>query len=182
VIGVNVRVVTSKPSTGTAQLHAMEHVHLSIGDATRLCGPLAAVWLGPEVDESPPGMRRFATDLRLGPHDHGMLAPFRKAAYVDLGSPQRVGDAIRVEISWRSASLAPLFPVFSGWLTVRPGELVLDGHYAPPGGAIGLLADRALLHLAARRTAASLLQQLRAASATSRAAAGAPADTPTPED
>jgi len=115
-------------------------------------------------------MRRFATDLRLSPDDHGLLAPFRKAAYVDLGTPQRVGDGLRIEISWRSASLAPLFPVFSGWLTIRPGALVLEGHYAPPGGAIGLLADRALLHLAARRTATSLLHQLRAAAAASRAA------------
>lgn len=169
-IGVNVRVVTAKPSPGTTRLHAIERVHLSVADAARLCGPQAAAWLGPEADESPAGMRRFATDLRLGPDDHGLLAPLRKAAYVDLGTPQRVGDGLRIEISWRSASLAPLFPVFSGWLTIRPGELVLEGHYAPPGGTIGLLADRALLHLAARRTATSLLHQLRAAAAASRAA------------
>jgi hypothetical protein len=66
-----------------------------------------------------------------------------------------------VEISWRSATLAPLFPVFSGWLTVGPGELRLDGYYAPPGGALGLAADRALLRLAARGTARWLLGQLR---------------------
>jgi len=149
-------------------LHASEHVHLSAVDASRLCGPGAAAWLGRETTESPPGMRRFATDLRLGPDDHGLLAPFRKAAYVDLGSPELVEDGVRVEISWRSASLAPLFPVFSGWLTVRPGELVLDGYYAPPGGVIGMLADRALLHLAAQRTATSLLHQLRAAAAAAR--------------
>ena len=115
-------------------------------------------------------MRRFATDLRLGPDDHSLLAPIRKAAYVDLGSPRPEGDALRVEISWRSASLTPLFPVFSGWLTIRPGELVLDGLYAPPGGAVGLLADRGLLHLAARRTATALLHQLRAAAAAGRTA------------
>jgi hypothetical protein len=113
-------------------------------------------------------MRRFATDLRLGPDDRGLLAAIRKGAYVDLGSPQPMEDGIRVEISWRSASLAPLFPVFSGWLTIRRGELVLDGYYAPPGGAIGLMADRALLHLAAQRTASALLEQLRAAAAAGR--------------
>jgi len=126
-------------------------------------------------------MRRFATDLRLGPDDHGLLAPFRKAAYVDLGSPELGADGLRVEISWRSASLAPLFPVFSGWLTVRPGELVLDGYYAPPGGAIGLLADRAVLHLAAQRTATSLLHQLRAAAAAGRVEARMLARTPRPK-
>jgi hypothetical protein len=113
-------------------------------------------------------MRRFATDLRLGPDDRSLLAPIRKAAYVDLGSAQRMEDGLRIEISWRSASLAPLFPVFSGWLIIHRGELALDGYYAPPGGAIGLVADRALLHLAARRTATSLLHQLRAAAAASR--------------
>lgn len=126
-------------------------------------------------------MRRFATDLRLGPDDHGLLAPLRKAAYVDLGSPEAKADGLRVEISWRSASLAPLFPVFSGWLTVRPGELVLDGFYAPPGGAIGLLMDRALLHLAAQRTAMSLLHQLRAAAASGRVEARGRAPTPHPD-
>ena len=125
-------------------------------------------------------MRRFATDLRLRPDDRGLLAIFRKAAYVDLGPGQRVGDGLRMEISWRSATLAPLFPVFSGWLTVRPGELRLDGYYAPPGGAIGLLADRALLHLVARRTASSLLHQLRGAAEASPAESRVPADSQEP--
>jgi hypothetical protein len=146
----------------------IERVHFSTADAARLCGPQAAAWLGTQADESPPGMRRFATDLRLEPDDRGLFAPLRKAAYVDLGHPERTGDGFRVEISWRSASLAPLFPVFSGWLTIRRGELVLDGYYAPPGGAIGLLADRALMHLAANRSAATFLHQLRAAAAASR--------------
>lgn len=175
-MGVNSRVVSAKASPGTTRLHATLAVHLSVADATRLCGPQAAAWLGLEVDAPPPRMRRFATDLRLGPDDHSLLAPIRKAAYVDLGPPEPEGDALRVEISWRSASLTPLFPVFSGWLTIRPGELVLDGLYAPPGGAIGLLADRALLHLAARRTAIALLHQLRAAAAASRTASATTAD------
>jgi len=122
-------------------------------------------------------MRRFATDLRLRPDDRGLLAIFRKAAYVDLGASRRVSDGLRVEVSWRSATLAPLFPVFSGWLTVGPRELRLDGYYAPPGGPIGLVADRALLHLAARGTARWLLRQLRQAAGGSEApSAREPAD------
>ena len=180
VIGVNVRAVTAKVSPRTVRLRATELGQFSVEHAARLCGPEAAAWLGPPVGQSPTGMQRFATDLRLGPHEGGLLATFHKAAYVDLGPGQRDGDGLRFEISWRSATLAPLFPVFSGWLTVRPGELVLDGHYAPPGGAIGLLADRALLHLAARRTARSLLIQLREAAGASPAQSRVPADSQKP--
>lgn len=169
-IGVNCRVVSAKPTPGTARLHATVPVHLSIADALRLCGPQAGSWLGPEVEQAPPGMRRFATDLRLAPDDHALLGSIRKAAYVDVGSPQQMKGDVRTEISWRSASLAPLFPVFSGWLIIRPGELVLEGFYAPPAGIIGLFTDRALLRLAARRTAIALLHQLRASAAAGRAA------------
>lgn len=145
--------------------------------AASLLGPEVASWLGQPADDPPSGMRRFAVDLRLSPDDGGLLATLHKAANVDLGASQRLSDGLRVEISWRSATLAPLFPVFSGWLTVHPGELRLDGYYAPPGGPFGLVADRALLHLAARGTARWLLSQLLQAAAGSEAAPGRePAD------
>lgn len=146
---------------GPVQLHASVRGPIPLDVAATLIGPEVAAWLGPPADDAPPGMRRFAADLRLRPDNDGLLSALHKAAYVDLGSSQRLGDGLLVEISWRSATLAPLFPVFSGWLTVGPGELRLDGYYAPPGGAFGLAADRALLHLAARGTARWLLGQLR---------------------
>jgi hypothetical protein len=146
---------------GPVQLRASVRGQIPLDVAARLIGPEVAAWLGPPAADSPPGMRRFAADLRLRRDNDGFLAALHKAAYVDLGYGQRVGDGLRVEISWRSATLAPLFPVFSGWLTVGPDELHLDGYYAPPGGAFGLAADRALLRLAARGTARWLLGQLR---------------------
>ena len=152
---------------GPVRLRASVRGQIRLAVAARLIGPEVGAWLGPPAADSPSGMRRFASDPRLRPDNDGLLAAFRKAAYVDLGFSQRVGDGLRVEISWRSATLAPLFPVFSGWLTVRPGELRLDGYYAPPGGAFGLVADRALLHLAARGTARWLLGQLRHAAESS---------------
>jgi hypothetical protein len=146
---------------GPVRLRASETGQISADDAARLLGPGVSEWLGQPVADPPSGMRRYAADLRLQPDDRGLLATLHKAAYVDLGFSQQLSDGLRVEISWRSATLAPLFPVFSGWLTVRPGELRLDGYYAPPGGAFGLAADRALLRLAARGTARWLLGQLR---------------------
>ena len=69
------------------------------------------------------------------------------------------------EIGWRAATAAPLFPVFSGDLRVEPESMSISGLYAPPGGVIGLVADRALLHLAATGTARWLLQELHRRSA-----------------
>jgi len=155
---------------GPVRLRASVPGQIAPDVAARLLDPEVAAWLGQPAADPPSGMRRFVADLRLRPEDGGLLATFHKAAYVDLGSCQRLSDGVRVEISWRSATLAPLFPVFSGWLTVGLAELRLDGYYAPPGGAIGLVADRALLYLAARGTAGWLLRQLCTAAAESKAA------------
>lgn len=81
----------------------------------------------------------------------------RKAAFVDLGAVESRGGGCAVEIAWRSSNLAPLFPVFAGHLTVGSGRLLVEGCYAPPGGEIGLILDRALLGVVARRTAVWLL-------------------------
>jgi len=120
----------------------------------------ARSWLGPELAEAPVGMRRHQADLRLRVSDRPSLVTFGKAAYVDLGALEELGDGWQVEVSWRAASLAPLFPVFSGILLARPDELSVSGWYAPPGGVIGRVADRALLHIAAEGTARWLLAEL----------------------
>jgi hypothetical protein len=122
---------------------------------------LAAVPDGWDARESVPGYRRFAVDLRLRlGGDAAALTTFKKAALVDLGPMRPAEDGYVAEISWRAASAAPLFPVFSGELRVGPDELSITGLYAPPGGALGRLADRALLHVAATGTARWLLAEL----------------------
>jgi hypothetical protein len=120
----------------------------------------ARAWLGPEVEPSPPNMRRHQADLRLRVSDHPSLVTFRKAAYVDFGPVRSLENGWEAEVSWRASTLAPLFPVFSGTLAVRDGEMIISGRYAPPAGTIGRLADRALLHLAAEGTARWLLAEL----------------------
>jgi hypothetical protein len=118
-------------------------------------------WLGQRVTTDEPGSgRRYLTDLRLRIGDQPGRATFHKAAYVDLGRVRRIGEREEVEVSWRAATLAPLFPVFSGKLTFGGDELRLEGWYAPPGGAIGFVADRALLKIAARGTGRWFLDEL----------------------
>lgn len=131
----------------------------------------AAAWLGFEIGldgrplsgtprQDAPNTRRYETDLGLPLRPGSQRTIFRKAAVVDLGAPQTSGNGLRVPIAWRSATMAPLFPVFAGALEVLPGELVLDGWYAPPGGSAGLVVDRAFLNLAARGTARWFLDRI----------------------
>jgi hypothetical protein len=111
--------------------------------------------------DGPADLRRFGLDLklRLGGDDGGVTT-FGKAAFLDLGPVDRAPAGWVVEISWQASSAAPLFPVFAGRLAIEPGELRLEGLYAPPGGVVGRVADRMLLHLAANGTARWLLREI----------------------
>ena len=128
-------------------------------------------WADGLVERPPaPGLRRFLVDLRLRlGSESAAMTTFRKAAYLDLGEPGREGDRWVVDVSWRAATGAPLFPVFSGRLIIERTELRIEGLYAPPGGVIGRVADRVLLHVAANATARWLLTEI------DRAALGAAA-------
>jgi hypothetical protein len=120
----------------------------------------ARSWLGPEVEDAPAGMHRHHADLRLRVSERPSLVTFGKAAYVDLGPVEPLSNGWQVEVSWSASTLAPLFPVFSGTIVERDGELTVSGWYAPPGGVLGRVADRALLHIAAEGTARWLLGEL----------------------
>lgn len=125
-------------------------------DPAALCALLDdPSWLGRDVGAAPgrPDLRRVETDLAFGLGDGRGTVTFRKGALVDIGRSDGGSGATCIgEVDWRAATLAPLFPVFSGTLEVRDGGLVLDGVYAPPGGGVGLLVDRAILHHVAERT------------------------------
>jgi hypothetical protein len=123
----------------------------------------ARTWLGPEIEPAPPDMHRHHADLRLRVSDRPSVVTFHKAACVDFGSMRRLNDGWEVEVSWRASTLAPLFPVFSGSIVARDDEVTVSGWYAPPGGALGRIADRVLLHIAATGTARWLLGELEAA-------------------
>jgi hypothetical protein len=126
------------------------------------------LWLGPHVHGAPAGMRRYETDLRLRVSDTPDIVTFRKAAYVDLGPILPRTGGWEAEAAWQASTLAPLFPVFSGTIALDGRQATLRGLYAPPGGPVGRVADRALLHLAASGTGRWLLSTL------DRAARGEP--------
>lgn len=132
-------------------------------DLDRVIAALADLaWLGWPVSAPTdrPDLRRVATDLELPIRDGSATGPIRTATYIDIGQGKLVGDRVVVELAWQSALFAPLFPVFAGEARFSADDIVLDGRYAPPLGAVGLLLDRAILHFVARRTAGALLARL----------------------
>jgi hypothetical protein len=132
-------------------------------DPTGLCAALDdPTWLGPELEgaDVAPGLRRVETDLAFGLSSSGEALQFRKAAIVDLGVIAERDGVCAGRVEWRASSFAPLFPAFAGTVTVHDGGLHLDGAYAPPGGGVGLLIDKTVLHHVARRTAIWFLDRL----------------------
>lgn len=159
--------IDSMPSAGEQPSHLLVR-RTALADPARLAWAIRAAraWLGPEVEPAPAGMHRHQADLRLRVSDRPSLVTFGKAAYVDIGPVRPHDGGWEVEVSWRASSLAPLFPVFSGAIVARGDELTVSGWYAPPGGTLGRLADKALLHIAAEGTARWLLGELDNAAAT----------------
>jgi hypothetical protein len=142
-----------RPALETVPLYARQAMTIDVRHATEVLRDLR--WLGETIVDS--DVRIVSTELELRILDGSASGPIRKSVLIELGSPEAVGYTVAVDISWRSATLAPLFPVFVGRLLVTDGDVVLDGRYAPPFGQIGLLLDRSLLHFVARRAAMSLL-------------------------
>ena len=140
-------------------LRLVQPIAIDIARAMTLLGTEAAFWLGAPVQSTRPGSRRFLTDLSLPIREHAPSLTFKKAAFVDLGDVRETPGGCEIEIGWQSSSLAPLFPVFAGRLTLTPTDLRLEGFYAPPGGEIGAALDRAFLNIAARGTARWFLER-----------------------
>lgn len=159
------QVAGSETAHDVASLHVVRPGRV---DAPAICGVLAEPdWMGAAVTagDVPEGARRFLMDLVLPLPPDGRLVSLRKAAFVDIGPTLRVPGECETAIAWRSATLAPLFPVFAGRLIIRASGLTIEGSYAPPGGAVGMAADRVLLNVAARGTARWLLDQVAARAA-----------------
>jgi len=153
-------------SASVAHLTASVPARVSRRRAIAVLGPEGrAEWLGAAMKPGDTTERdRYLVDLELRVGEQTPRITFRKAAYVDVGPVRaRQHEPIEVPISWRAAGLAPLFPVFSGRLSWADDQLSVDGYYAPPGGGLGMVADRLLLNVAARGTARLLLEKIAAA-------------------
>ena len=147
-------------ASAVIHLRASQPAVVQLDQAREVLAASDLSWLGgtaatPLAD---PEWRSFRCDLSLPVHAIGHDVEFRKAAIVELGRIHDGNGQLSLDICWRSATLAPLFPVFAGQLTLTRDRVRLDGWYAPPGGRIGAAVDRVLLGIAARRTAAWFLR------------------------
>ena len=140
-------------------LRLVQPATVDVARTRTLFADQAAAWLGTQVTATRPGFRRYLTDLTLPIREHAPSLVFRKAAFVDVGAIRQTADGCDIEIEWQSSSLAPLFPVFAGHLTLTPSEIRLEGYYAPPGGDLGAVLDKAFLSIAARGTARWFLER-----------------------
>ena len=147
------------------------------------CPPAALVepdWLGTPVASTTTGTRRYLTDLSLPVRDAARSSRSGRPPTWTSARPGPPRTAARSTISWQSSSLAPLFPVFAGRLKLTPTEITLEGFYAPPGGELGAVLDRAFLNIAARGTARWFLERAAAALATVPAVDAGDAERPRP--
>jgi hypothetical protein len=149
-------------SSDIASLAVTRAASVNLARVRDAFGDGAERWLGSPDGVDSAGLRRYLCDLELRISPEGRSL-FRKAAVVSVGIPAGRGDRWQIPIEWRAATLTPLFPVFVGELALTADELALDGSYAPPLGVIGQVLDRALLSIAARRTASWFLAQVAAA-------------------
>lgn len=147
---------------GTSRLQVAVPVGVDAARATQVLGNARPAWLGERQETGGTDVDHFLVDLELRVTDHAPRVAFRKAAHVEVGpvASEAGTDRVSLEISWRAAAMAPLFPVFAGTLTWDAGELRLDGYYAPPGGGVGMVADRLVMNAAARATARRLLERI----------------------
>jgi hypothetical protein len=144
---------------GTSRLAVSGPAPVGRERAAQILGAERGSWSG---EAQPDG--RWLLDLELQVVESAPRMRFHKAAYLEVGPLAGITEdgPLTLDIAWRAAGMAPLFPVFAGQLGWHAGELSISGVYAPPGGSLGLAADRLLLHLAARGTGPWLLRRIAA--------------------
>jgi hypothetical protein len=134
-----------------------------VGPLERLSEVLAGdprMWLPPPSE--PRGSEGWMVHLRAGPVSYPVLCC--------VGSNWRDGDSL-----WRALTWSPhggdalgritdrALPDFVGELGLLPQTdptLVLTGQYNPPGGAVGAIGDRAVMHRIADTTARRFLVEV----------------------
>jgi hypothetical protein len=109
-----------------------------------------------------------------------------KQVEIELLDLVRSPSKVVLLIRWKAHRAAGLFPVLEGSLEVTPSgdgsQLFVNGEYQPPGGAVGRVTDRAVLHRIAKATVKDFAERVAAALPDlSREAADGPRDTPDPQ-
>lgn len=82
---------------------------------------------------------------------------------IELLNLERSPSKVVLLIRWKAHRAAGLFPVLEGSIEVSPSghgsQLAVSGEYQPPGGAVGRVSDRAVLHRIAKATVKDFVQR-----------------------
>lgn len=118
----------------------------------------AREWV-PCLEEYPDG--RVLTEIGVG-SGAGWLG---RRVVLQVGAPATWPGRCEVPLSWRADQRPELFPVFAGVLelaTVTPERTLaaLEGGYTPPGGVVGEVTDRAVLHRVAEASLRTFLARV----------------------
>jgi hypothetical protein len=97
----------------------------------------------------------------------GAAPGLSKAVVVSVGQSHQRGDALVVPLLWIATGPRALFPSLEADLEVAAAgpdrtQLSLMGTYDPPGGELGRLVDRFVLHRVAEATIRGFLRELAA--------------------
>lgn len=90
-----------------------------------------------------------------------------KNAWVQFGKPEQTGSAVLIPIRIQGTGFAELFPTLEGEIELAPmgdelTQVTLRGNYKPPLGALGKVANKALLHRVAEGSIKHFLDELAA--------------------
>lgn len=103
-----------------------------------------------------------ATVVALGLRSR--LGAIDKEVEIELDEPLLREDIVVVPVRWRATGAPLLFPAMDGQLEIcrlgRATHVSLLGNYTPPGGSLGRLVDRTVLHHVAEAGVRSFLGQL----------------------
>lgn len=86
----------------------------------------------------------------------------RRRISLRLGPIQRFAYGLTIQIGWRGARHAQLYPELEGHLRLERRQpsgssLRLDARYTPPAGKVGATVDRALMHRVAESSVREFL-------------------------
>jgi hypothetical protein len=122
-------------------------------------------------DEWLPSVARSVRGTGLSLAELGVAvrgARFHKTVAMSFGVPSQQPSRVSVPFRWKATAVPALFPTFDGDLQVshwRDGttQLALSANYQPPLGPVGLMLDKAALHLVAEALVKDFVDRVAAA-------------------
>jgi hypothetical protein len=136
-------------------------VNVPFGEARRALLQKPEQWLARVASEAQGREGELLTDVGFE------VAHLRvdKKVRIEILSLVRSGAKVVLLVRWEAHGGAKLFPIFEGSLELTPlagnrSRIFVSGEYQPPGGEMGRIGDRALLHRVATATVSDFTERI----------------------